>query len=164
VASAAVAREPLVVSPIGAEITVGARPPDFTARAHDGRRIRLSELEGKVVVLYFYPKDETPGCTAEACAFRDAWAEIEKSGAVLVGISTDSDASHRAFAAHHRLPFLLVSDPDGELARAYGVPVRLSFTSRQSFVVGRDGKVRKIYRSVDVKVHAAEILADVRAP
>jgi peroxiredoxin Q/BCP len=152
------------VSPIGAEITVGARPPDFTARAHDGRRIRLSELEGKVVVLYFYPKDETPGCTAEACAFRDAWAEIEKSGAVLVGISTDSDASHRAFAAHHRLPFLLVSDPDGELARAYGVPVRLSFTSRQSFVVGRDGKVRKIYRSVDVKVHAAEILADVRAP
>ena len=144
----------LAVTAIDGEIAVGKPPPDFTARAHDGSSVRLSELRGKPVVVYFYPKDETPGCTKEACAFRDAWDQLDAKGVVLLGVSGDSDASHRAFAEHHKLPFRLISDPDGALAGAFGVPVRLGIPSRQTIVVGRDGNVKAIHRSVDVASHA----------
>lgn len=145
------------------ELAVGNPAPDFSATAHDGTAIKIASLKGKHVVLYFYPKDETPGCTKEACAFRDAWKELESTGVVLVGISTDSVDSHKKFAEHHKLPFHLVSDADGAIAKAYGVPNTAGFLGRQSFVIGPDGNVKKIYRSVDVTKHSAEILGDVKS-
>jgi peroxiredoxin Q/BCP len=144
------------------EVTVGRPPPRLAAKAHDGTSVDLASLQGKHVVVYFYPKDETPGCTKEACAFRDAWKELEKRGVVLVGVSADSDESHRAFAAHHKLPFLLVSDSQGKIAESFGVPFQGGFTARQTFVIGPDGNVKKIYRQVDVTAHAAQILEDTK--
>jgi thioredoxin-dependent peroxiredoxin len=145
------------------ELAEGKPAPDFAATAHDGMAINISALKGKRVVLYFYPKDETPGCTKEACSFRDAWKDLEKAGVVLVGISSDSLDSHKKFAEHHKLPFHLVSDADGAIAKAYGVPNNAGFLGRQSFVIGPDGNVKRIYRSVDVTKHAAEILGDVKS-
>ncbi len=139
---------------------VGKPAPDFTATAQDGTPVHLAALKGKRVVLYFYPKDETPGCTKEACSFRDAWTELAKTGAVLIGISADTGASHKDFAAHYKLPFLLVSDPDGKIGGTYGVPFHI-FHQRQTFVIGADGNVLKTYRKVDVSVHAAQILDDL---
>ena len=144
-------------------IAEGKAAPDFTAQAHDGTSIQPSALKGKHVVLYFYPRDETPGCTKEACAFRDAWKDLEAAGVVLVGISTDPLESHKKFAEHHKLPFHLISDADGTIAKAYGVPNRLGFLARHTIVIGPDGNVKKIYRSVDVSKHAAEVLADVKS-
>jgi peroxiredoxin Q/BCP len=148
-------------TPASNELAVGAPAPDFEARAHDGSDVHLSAFKGRPVVLYFYPKDETPGCTKEACAFRDSWAKLSQRGVVLIGVSADSDESHQKFAEHHKLPFLLVSDPDGHIAGKFGVPVQNGMTSRQSFVIGADGNVKKIYRTVDVAQHAQEIVADV---
>ena len=139
---------------------VGKPAPDFTATAHNGSVVHLAALQGKGIVVYFYPKDETPGCTKEACAFRDAWDAIAKTGAVLIGVSADTLDSHKSFAAHHRLPFLLISDPDGAIARSYGVPFR-QYHARQTFVIGNSGIVRKAYRRVDVTQHAQEILGDL---
>ncbi len=150
-------------APATGELAIGSPAPDFSSIAHDGTKLVLSELRGKHVVLYFYPKDETPGCTKEACAFRDAWKELEAKGVVLVGVSTDDLESHRRFAERHKLPFHLVSDADGSIAKAYGVPNRMGFLGRQTFVIGPDGKLKKIYRSVDVTKHAAEVLEDVRS-
>jgi peroxiredoxin Q/BCP len=147
----------------GEELVVGKAAPDFAATAHDGMELKLSSLKGKNVVLYFYPKDETPGCTKEACEFRDAWKDLEGTGVVLVGISTDNADSHKKFAEHHQLPFHLVSDPEGAIAKSYGVPNRGGFLGRQTFVIGPDGNLKKIYRTVDVTKHAAEVLGDVRS-
>jgi peroxiredoxin Q/BCP len=145
------------------ELAPGQPAPDFHATAHDGTALSLATFQGKNVVLYFYPKDETPGCTKEACSFRDAWKELSATGAVLVGISTDDADSHKKFAEHYQLPFHLVSDPDGVIAKAYGVPNRMGHLARQTVVIGPDGKVKKIYRSVDVTKHATEVLGDVRS-
>ncbi len=123
--------------------------------------MHLAALKGKPVVVYFYPKDETPGCTKEACSFRDAWDALHNKGVVLIGISQDTDESHRAFAKNHQLPFLLVSDPKGDLAAKFGVPVYAGIDARQSFVIGADGNVKKIYRDVDVTVHAKQIAGDL---
>ncbi len=155
-AASAMAPEP------ASDVRLGAPPPDFTATAQDGTLVHLAALKGKPVVVYFYPKDETPGCTKEACSFRDAWDALSKKGVVLIGISADDDASHRAFAKNHQLPFLLVSDPKGEIAAKFGVPMMMgTMTSRQSFVIGADGNLKKIYRSVDVTVHAKQIMSDL---
>ena len=143
------------------ELEVGKPAPDFTAKAHDGTDLHLAALKGKPVVVYFYPKDETPGCTKEACSFRDAWTQLGKKNAVLIGISADDDASHKKFAEHYKLPFHLVSDPDGAIAKSFGVPFSMGFAKRQTFVIGADGNVKKIYRTVDVTKHAAEIGADL---
>lgn len=144
------------------EVTVGKPAPALDAKAHDGTAIKLAALKGKPVVVYFYPKDETPGCTKEACAFRDAWSDLAKANVVLVGVSTDTAESHKAFAAHHKLPFHLVSDADGAIAKAYGVPNNGGFLGRQTFVIDKDGNVKKVYRDVDVSKHAAEVLADLK--
>lgn len=143
-------------------LAVGSPAPDFNATAQDGSTVHLAALKGKPVVVYFYPKDETPGCTTEACSFRDSWDALSKKGVVLVGISADPDDSHKAFASHYKLPFLLVSDKDGVIAASFGVPMHDGHIARQSFVVGPDGLVKKIYRKVDVKVHAQEIMSDVQ--
>jgi peroxiredoxin Q/BCP len=140
---------------------LGKPAPDFKVLAHDGTRVHLAELLGKRVVVYFYPKDETPGCTKEACSLRDAQREIEKTGAVILGISADTRESHIAFANHHKLPFLLLSDPQGAIARSYGVPFE-GHHRRQTFVIGTDGTVVKVYRKVDVAVHAQQILSDLQ--
>ncbi len=142
-------------------IAVGTPAPVIAAKAHDGFDVRVPSTEGKPVVLYFYPKDETPGCTKEACSFRDTWKELAKTGVVLVGVSTDTLESHKDFAKHYDLPFHLVSDPDGAIARAYGVGKTFGMLDRETVVIGADGNVKKIYRSVDVTKHAAEVLADV---
>jgi peroxiredoxin Q/BCP len=161
-AAAPAASTPPAALAAAGELTVGQRAPDFSAKDQDGKPVHLAELKGKYVVVYFYPKDETPGCTKEACAFRDAWNDLSKKGVVIVGLSGDSDQSHKAFADHHKLPFLLVSDPKGEIAATYGVPFESGYAKRQSFVIAPDGTVKKIYRKVDVGNHANEIAADVR--
>jgi peroxiredoxin Q/BCP len=143
-----------------ADPLVGQVAPDFTATAQDGSTVHIAALTGKPVVVYFYPKDETPGCTKEACSFRDAWAPLAKTGAVLVGVSADSLDSHKAFVAHWKLPFLLITDADGSIGKKYGVPFA-SYHQRQTIVIGADGKVAKVYRKVDVSQHAQEILADL---
>ena len=143
-----------------ADLAVGQAAPDFTATDQDGKSVHLADLKGHAVVVYFYPKDETPGCTKEACSFRDAWVDLKKKGVVIIGISTDNQASHKAFAEHHKLPFVLVSDPSGDIAKKYGVPVEEGFTKRQSFVLAPDGTLKKIYRKVDVTKHAQEIAQD----
>jgi peroxiredoxin Q/BCP len=143
-----------------ADALVGAVAPDFTATAQDGTSVHLAALRGKPVVVYFYPKDETAGCTKEACSFRDSWDGLAKSGAVLVGVSADTLDSHKQFAAHYKLPFLLVSDPDGSIAKLYDVPFH-AVHARQTVLIGADGRVRKVYRKVDVGVHAQEVLGDL---
>jgi len=145
-----------------AALQVGKPAPSFSVTAHDGTSLSSESLKGHPVVVYFYPKDETPGCTKEACAFRDAWEKLSSLGVVLIGVSNDSNDSHKQFAEHHQLPFHLVSDSLGTLAIQFGVPNTRGFLARQSFVIGKDGNVKKIYRSVDVASHAQEILADVQ--
>jgi peroxiredoxin Q/BCP len=162
--SAAVASPAPSASPAAAaaDDLVGKPAPDFTAAAQDGTPVHLAALKGKTVVLYFYPKDETPGCTKEACSFRDSWDAIGKTGAVLIGVSADTLDSHKSFAAHYHLPFLLVSDPDGSVGRSYNVPFQ-GRHHRETFVIGADGNVRKAYRQVDVSMHAQQILSDLTA-
>jgi thioredoxin-dependent peroxiredoxin len=145
------------------EVTVGKPPPDFSTKDHNGADLKLSALKGKPVVVYFYPKDETPGCTTEAKDFRDSWKDLETTGVTVIGISTDNTDSHKAFAKHHELPFHLVSDEGGAIAKSFGVPNRMGFLSRQTFVIGADGNVKKIYRNVDPSKHASEILADLKS-
>jgi peroxiredoxin Q/BCP len=143
-----------------ADVLVGKPAPDFSAAAQDGTSVHLAALKGKRVVLYFYPKDETPGCTKEACSFRDAWQDLSNTGAVLVGISADDSESHKEFVSHYKLPFLLVSDPDGKIGDTYGVPFQ-GHHQRQTFIIGADGTVLRAYRKVDVTVHAKQVLDDL---
>jgi|HubBroStandDraft_4_1064222.scaffolds.fasta_scaffold14546_2 peroxiredoxin Q/BCP len=153
-------------APAPAELQVGKPAPDFTATTYDGKALSLAALRGKPVVLYFYPKDETAGCTKEACSFRDAWEDLAATRAVLIGVSMDNEESHKEFALHWKLPFVLLSDADGSIAARYGVPLKThgdaSFEARQTFVIGPDGVIKKIYREVDVSKHAAEVLADLK--
>jgi peroxiredoxin Q/BCP len=127
-------------------INVGDIAPDFEGTTDSGKKIKFSEFAGKGnVVLYFYPKDETPGCTAEACAFRDEWDEFEKMNAKVIGISSDSPESHRKFKEHRKLPFTLISDPDQKIREMYGAKGRF-IPPRISFVIV-DGKIVNIYNS-----------------
>jgi len=152
-----------VSSAASADPLVGQPAPDFTATAQDGTTVHLAAMKGKPAVIYVYPKDNTPGCTKEACSFRDAWGALAKAGVVLVGVSADSLDSHKAFATHYKLPFRLISDPDGAIGRAYGVPFD-TVHKRQTIVVGGDGRVRNVYRKVDVTIHARQIEDDLSRP
>jgi peroxiredoxin Q/BCP len=125
--------------------------------------VHLAALRGHPVVLYFYPKDDTPGCTREACELRDAYQAILGTGAVIIGISTQDNASHAAFADKYHLPFLLVPDDGGRIARAYRVPLILGLARRVTFVIGRDGNVAKVFPNVTPTGHAAEVLAAIQA-
>jgi thioredoxin-dependent peroxiredoxin len=145
---------------------VGERAPDFTLAGPGGRAVNLAELlRDGAVVLYFYPKDQTPGCTIEACAFRDEIEAFTAAGAQVVGVSRDDEASHARFVAKHRLPFLLLSDTDGETHARYGVTKTLGFIpDRTTFVIDRDGIVRHVFSSmVRMRAHVDESLAIVRA-
>lgn len=153
--------EPTAVAPEAAAgpLAEGQEAPDFTAQAHDGSTIELSKLRGKPVVLYFYPKDETPGCTIEAQSFRDDLPELAKLDATVIGVSMDSLESHKAFADNHKLGFPLISDEDGSLAAKYGVDTSKGYTARVTFVIGPDGKIARAYPEVKVQGHADEVLA-----
>jgi peroxiredoxin Q/BCP len=144
----------------------GQKAPDFTLQADDGAEVKLSALRGSPVVLYFYPRDDTPGCTREACAFRDQKAEMSKRGAKLLGVSTDTVESHQKFRDKYELNFPLLADPEHEVAERYGAwreKVRFGKTSlgiqRSTFLIGPDGVVRRVWKGVDVEGHDAEVLA-----
>ena len=142
---------------------VGDRAPEISALADDGSRIALKDLIGKgPVVLYFYPKDETMGCTAEACAFRDSWDEVLAAGAVVIGVSSDSVESHASFRKHHGLPFKLVSDSDKRIRDAYGVRGRL-LQPRVTFVIDDAGVIRHVFASQLAPTrHVDEALSAIR--
>lgn len=144
-------------------LAVGSDAPPIRTRAHDGQAVNLSELRGKPVVVYFYPKDDTPGCTVEAEGIRDEWPELSKTGAVVLGVSTDDADSHRAFASKYQLPFLLLPDPDAEIAKAFGVPLKNGRAKRVTFVIDKAGKIARVFPEVTPKDHAKELLDAVRA-
>jgi thioredoxin-dependent peroxiredoxin len=144
----------------------GAPAPDFALPADSGESVALSQFRGSPVVLYFYPKDDTPGCTAQACGIRDTWGEFQRSGAVVLGVSPDSPAKHTKFREKYGLPFTLLADEDHSVAEAYGVWVEKSFAGRKymgversTFVIGPDGTLEKIMRRVKPDTHADEVLA-----
>jgi thioredoxin-dependent peroxiredoxin len=137
--------------------------PDFAAKDELGKTRTLSEFRGRAVVLYFYPKDGTPGCTREACAFRDEWQQLKASGAQVLGVSIDSVESHAAFKKEHRLPFPLLSDPDGRVLQQYGVPRSpKGYASRTTFIIDAQGVIRRIFPEVDPAVHVKDVLATLR--
>jgi peroxiredoxin Q/BCP len=144
----------------------GDKAPDFEAAITGGGRVSLSGLKGQNVVLYFYPKDDTPGCTKEACAFRDGYAKFKKAGAVVLGVSPDPVKSHDKFTEKFKLPFDLVSDEEKKIVQQYGVWGEKFFmgrkymgTHRITFLVGPDGRIKKIWPKVKPDEHAAEVLA-----
>ena len=139
-------------------LSAGAPAPDVTFALHTGEKLSLASLRGKPVVVYFYPKDDTPGCTIEAQEIRDLYEELKRTGAVVVGVSTDAQDSHRAFAEKHALPFLLASDESGDIAKAFGVPLKNGRMTRVSFVIGADGRIKRTFPQVTPKGHAAELL------
>ena len=154
------------------ELKVGDAAPDFTATAVGGsygagREISLRDLRGKPVVLYFYPKDDTPGCTVQACAMRDAWSDLEKRGAIF-GVSVDSAKSHEKFIAKHALPFPLLSDPAKDIVQAYGVWVEKSMygkkymgAERSTFVIDGAGHISAIHRKVKPEAHVDLLLSSL---
>jgi peroxiredoxin Q/BCP len=151
-------------------VEVGDKAPDFTLPADGGGRVSLKALKGKTVVLYFYPKDDTSGCTAEACAFRDGLPDFSKVKAEIVGVSRDSVASHDKFKEKFKLPFPLAADVDGKVCQTYGVWVEKSMYGRKymgieraTFLVDAKGVVRKVWRNVKVAGHAEEVLEAAEA-
>jgi peroxiredoxin Q/BCP len=145
-------------------LPVGAHAPDVEGLDAQDKPVKLSSLRGqKLALVYFYPKDETPGCTKEACALRDAFDEYEKTGVVIFGVSRDSHDSHRKFRKAHELPFPLVADESGALQSAYGVPSKLpGIAARVSFLIGKDGRVLRVWPDVDPALHAQEVLSAAR--
>jgi peroxiredoxin Q/BCP len=138
----------------------GKPAPDFELESDSGETIRLSELRGKPVVLYFYPKDDTPGCTRQACGIRDVYGEFERAGAVVLGVSADSQASHERFKSKYSLPFTLLADPEHRLGEPYGVAREgKNSYERSTFVIDPEGNVAKIMRRVNPDRHADDVLA-----
>ncbi len=146
-------------------LSVGSTAPDFSLPARSGKTISLRDFRGsKDVLIYFYPKDDTPGCTRESCSLRDGWAELQKAGIEVLGISRDDSASHNAFAAKYNLPFELLTDADHAVHEAYGSwgqnpnPAWGVGPLRKSFLVGKDGRVRQVFDKVDTEHHAEQVL------
>jgi peroxiredoxin Q/BCP len=146
-------------------LKVGDAAPDFELESDAGARVRLSGLRGKAVVVYFYPRDDTPGCTKEACSFRDSWAAVKASGAVVVGISPDGVEKHRKFKDKYALPFTLLADPERRALSAYGAfgkkmmyGKEIEGVIRSTFIVGPDGRIAHVFPKVKPEGHAAEVL------
>ncbi|GLH74631.1 peroxiredoxin [Geothrix limicola] len=144
-----------------ADIKEGMKAPAFEAQDQNGITVRLADYQGKAnVVLYFYPKDDTPGCTAQACSLRDGFAAIKAAGAVILGVSADTTQSHRAFAEKFHLPFSILADPDKRIIEAYGVKMPLvGFAKRVTFLIDRQGLVRKVITDTRTKDHDQQVLA-----
>jgi peroxiredoxin Q/BCP len=142
---------------------VGSAVPDLSGPDQSGKVHRVAEERGHALVVYFYPKDGTPGCTREACAFRDAWDRYQKAGVQIFGVSADDQKSHEQFAKEQKLPFPIVADPSHAWSGAFGVSTKLGMDSRVSFLVDPSGKVAKVYPNVDPGLHADEVLKDAAA-
>lgn len=148
------------------KLQVGDPAPAFAAATNGGHRVALRDYAGRPVILYFYPRDDTPGCTKEACAFRNAYAQFQKKGAVVLGVSADPVKAHDKFVAKFHLPFPLLADEDKAIVEAYGVWGEKSFMGRKylgihrvTFLIGSDGVIKKIWPTVKPEAHAAEVLA-----
>jgi peroxiredoxin Q/BCP len=148
----------------------GKPAPDFELKSDSGESVKLSDLRGKQVVLYFYPKDDTPGCTAQACGIRDAYGEFEQAGAVVLGVSPDDERSHVKFKKKFELPFTLLADEEHQVAEAYGVWAEKKYmgrtywgVDRSTFVIGEDGNIKKVLLKVKPDTHADEVLATLRS-
>jgi len=151
-------------------VAEGKKAPDFTAATDGGGKLKLSELRGKPVVLYFYPQDDTPGCTTEACGFRDAAPDFRKLKATVIGVSKDSVARHDKFKAKYKLPFALVSDEDGKICEKYGTWIEKSLYGRKymgidraTFLIDKDGVVRKVWHKVKVNGHVDAVAEALKA-
>lgn len=152
-------------------IEEGKPAPEFELESDSGERVRLSDLRGKPVVLYFYPKDDTPGCTTEACEFRDAYDRYRRQGVEILGVSPDDVASHVKFKSKHELPFTLLADPDHRTAEAYGVWGERRFAgktymgiNRSTFIIDENGNVARAMRGIKPAGHAAAVLEELAAP
>ncbi len=152
------------------EPKIGDVAPNFRLPSTTGKEIELKQFKGKDVILYFYPKDDTPGCTAEACSFRDHESDLAKHGAAVLGVSTDSLESHDKFRGKHNLNFPLLSDQTADIAKMYGVWKEKNLygrrtwgVARTTYWIGPDGRIKKIYKKIDTAKHAEEILADLTA-
>ncbi|OGR87296.1 MAG: alkyl hydroperoxide reductase [Elusimicrobia bacterium RIFCSPLOWO2_01_FULL_60_11] len=148
------------------ELQEGAAAPDFSVKDQDGKTVRLSDFKGRQIVLYFYPKDDTPGCTKESCGFRDNEKRLQAVGAQVLGVSLDGPESHRKFIKKFSLNFPLLSDEDAKVSKLYGVYKKKAMFAnifmgieRSTFVIGADGKLKKIFRKVKVDGHTEEVLA-----
>jgi thioredoxin-dependent peroxiredoxin len=147
-------------------MNINDKAPEFTLQDENGKELSLKDLRGKVVVLYFYPRADTPGCTVEACAFRDTYKQIQKTGTILVGISPDAPKAQKKFQDKFKLPFSLLADADKKVANAYGVVQEKNMygkkvmgIARTTFVIGPDGKIQHIFAKVKPEGHAVEVLA-----
>ena len=150
-------------------VTSGTQAPEFELKDNEGKVHKLSDYRGKTVVVYFYPKDNTKGCTTEACSFRDSYTEFEKAGVPVIGISPDSETSHTKFIDKYELPFTLLSDPDHIICEAYGVWGLKKFMGREyegvlrtTFVIGPDGKIIKVFEKVKPTDHSLEVLEAIK--
>lgn len=146
-------------------LLIGNQAPEFKTKDQDGKEVRLSDFRGKKVVLYFYPKDMTPGCTAEACSLRDNYRALQKAGYEILGVSTDDERSHQKFIAKEKLPFRLLADTDKSLHASYGTWVKKSMygreymgTARVTYIINEQGVIEEVIEKVDTKNHAAQIL------
>jgi peroxiredoxin Q/BCP len=148
----------------------GKPAPDFELKSDSGETVKLSDLRGKQVVLYFYPKDDTPGCTTQACGIRDAYSEFEQEGAVVLGVSPDDERSHVRFKQKYELPFALLADVDHSVAEDYGVWVEKSYAgkkylgvARSTFVIAEDGTIKRAMHDVKPDSHADDVLETLRS-
>ncbi len=148
-----------------AELKEGDTAPQFTAQDQNGDTISLGDFKGKDVILYFYPKDDTPGCTAEACDFRDNYQSLQAQGFNVIGVSTDDETSHKKFVNKYQLPFTLIADTDKSIVEAYGVWVEKNMygkkymgTARKTFIIDKEGKIKKIIDKVDTKESSKQVL------
>jgi peroxiredoxin Q/BCP len=148
-----------------ATLKAGDKAPDFTAKDQNGKEISLAQFKGTQVILYFYPKDDTPGCTAEACDFRDNYQSLQGKGFQVIGVSTDDEKSHKKFETKYNLPFPLIADADKQIVEAYGVWVEKSMygkkymgTARTTFIIDADGIIKNIIEKVDTKNSSQQVL------
>lgn len=152
-----------------AELTEGMEAPDFTGTDQNGKSMSLSKFKGKKVALYFYPKDDTPGCTAQACNLRDNYEELTNAGIEVIGVSTDSEQSHKKFETKYQLPFHLIADPEKKIINLYGVwgeknlySIKKMGMKRTTFLIDEDGRILKIFKRPKTRDHSREILAAAR--
>ena len=155
----------LVEPSLAADVAVGKPAPDFRLQDQNGEWHELGDYRGQWVTLYFYPKDDTPGCTTEACSFRDSIFAFEDIGCTVLGVSLDDQASHKAFAEKYSLPFSLLADTEGDVAKSYGVFTQygdMNIAKRETFLVDPQGNVAMHYKRVDPETHSAQVLADLK--
>lgn len=149
---------------ISMPLSIGDTAPSFTVKDTNGNTVSLSDYAGKTVVLYFYPKDDTPGCTKQACSFRDNYQQYLDKGITVFGVSMDDEASHQLFTQKFDLPFPLLADTDGAITKAYDVEGDMNgvrYAKRVTYVIGSDGKISQVYATVQTDTHATDVLADI---